>query len=77
MHSFAVLFIAFFSLSIVVKLWLAQRHLPYIQKNRPQVPARVRAPVRPGCRRQRHNPNRAATPWRMKQTQRSRFQAAA
>jgi len=38
MHSFAVLFLAFFSLSIVVKLWLAQRHLAHIQNNRPQVP---------------------------------------
>lgn len=38
MHSFAILFLAFFSLSIVVKLWLAQRHLSHIQKNRPQVP---------------------------------------
>jgi STE24 endopeptidase len=38
MHSFAILFLAFFSLSIVVKLWLAQRHLKHIQDNRPQVP---------------------------------------
>jgi len=38
MHSFAILFLAFFSLSIVVKLWLAHRHLKHIQNNRPQVP---------------------------------------
>lgn len=38
MHSFAVLFLAFFALSIVVKLWLAQRHLSHIQKHRAQVP---------------------------------------
>ena len=38
MHSFAVLFLAFFVISIVVKLWLSQRHLSHIQKNRAQVP---------------------------------------
>jgi len=38
MHNFAVLFLAFFALSIVVKFWLAQRHLSHIQKNRAQVP---------------------------------------
>ena len=39
MHSFAVLFLVFFALSIVVKLWLAQRHLSHIQKHRAQVPS--------------------------------------
>ncbi len=39
MHNFAILFLTFFALSIVVKLWLAQRHLSHIQKNRAQVPA--------------------------------------
>ena len=38
MHSFAVSFLAFFAISIVVKFWLAQRHLSHIQKNRAQVP---------------------------------------
>jgi len=38
MHSFAILFLAFFAVSIVVKIWLAQRHLSHIQKNRAQVP---------------------------------------
>lgn len=38
MHSFAVLFLAFFVISIVVKLWLAQRHLSHIQNHRAQVP---------------------------------------
>jgi len=38
MHSFAVTFLTFFAISIVVKLWLAQRHLSHIQKNRAQVP---------------------------------------
>ena len=38
MHSFAILFLTFFALSIVVKLWLAQRHLSHIQKHRAQVP---------------------------------------
>jgi len=38
MHNFAVLFLAFFALSIVVKFWLAQRHLSHIQKHRAQVP---------------------------------------
>lgn len=38
MHSFAVLFLTFFAISIVVKLWLAQRHLSHIQKHRAQVP---------------------------------------
>ncbi len=38
MHTFAVVFLAFFILSIVVKLWLAQRHLTHIHKHRAQVP---------------------------------------
>jgi len=38
MHNFAVLFLVFFAISIVVKFWLAQRHLSHIQKNRAQVP---------------------------------------
>jgi len=38
MHSFAILFLTFFTLSIIVKLWLAQRHLSHIQKHRAQVP---------------------------------------
>ncbi len=38
MHNFAVLFLAFFAVSIVVKLWLAQRHLSHIHKHRAQVP---------------------------------------
>ncbi|VAW60006.1 Uncharacterized integral membrane endopeptidase Bmul_2226 [hydrothermal vent metagenome] len=38
MHSFAILFLAFFTLSIVIKFWLSQRHLSHIQKNRAQVP---------------------------------------
>jgi len=39
MHNFAVLFLVFFAISIVVKFWLAQRHLSHIQKHRAQVPA--------------------------------------
>ena len=38
MHTFAIVFLLFFALSIVVKLWLAQRHLSHIQKHRAQVP---------------------------------------
>jgi len=38
MHSFAVLFLTFFVISIAVKLWLAQRHLSHIQKHRAEVP---------------------------------------
>jgi len=38
MHNFAVLFLAFFAISIIVKFWLSQRHLSHIQKNRAQVP---------------------------------------
>lgn len=38
MHSFAVLFLAFFALSIVIKFWLSMRHLSHIQKHRAQVP---------------------------------------
>jgi len=38
MHNFAILFLAFFTLSIVVKFWLSQRHLSHIQKHRAQVP---------------------------------------
>jgi len=38
MHNFAVLFLAFFALSMVVKFWLSQRHLSHIQKHRAQVP---------------------------------------
>jgi len=38
MHNFAVLFLVFFAISIVVKFWLAQRHLSHIQKHRAQVP---------------------------------------
>jgi len=39
MHNFAVLFLAFFAISIIVKFWLSQRHLSHIQKHRTQVPA--------------------------------------
>lgn len=38
MHNFAVLFLAFFAFSIIVKIWLARRQLSHIQKFRPQVP---------------------------------------
>ncbi|VAW71031.1 Uncharacterized integral membrane endopeptidase Bmul_2226 [hydrothermal vent metagenome] len=38
MHSFAVLFLAFFTLSIVIKFWLSYRHLSHIQKHRARVP---------------------------------------
>ncbi|HED36418.1 MAG TPA: M48 family peptidase [Gammaproteobacteria bacterium] len=38
MHSFAILFLAFFALSIAVRFWLSHRHLSHIQKNRAQVP---------------------------------------
>jgi STE24 endopeptidase len=38
MHNFAVLFLVFFALSLVVKFWLSQRHLSSIQKHRAQVP---------------------------------------
>ncbi len=38
MHNFAILFLAFFAISIVVKFWLSQRHLSHIQKHRAQVP---------------------------------------
>ncbi|VAW63470.1 Uncharacterized integral membrane endopeptidase Bmul_2226 [hydrothermal vent metagenome] len=38
MHNFAILFLTFFAVSIVVKFWLSQRHLSHIQKHRAQVP---------------------------------------
>ena len=38
MHNFAILFLTFFAISIVVKFWLSQRHLSHIQKYRAQVP---------------------------------------
>ncbi len=38
MHNFAVLFLVFFAISIIVKFWLSQRHLSHIQKHRAQVP---------------------------------------
>ncbi len=38
MHTFAIVFLAFFAVSIVVKLWLAQRHLKHIQQHRAAVP---------------------------------------
>jgi len=38
MQSFAILFLAFFALSIVIRFWLSQRHLSHIEKNRAQVP---------------------------------------
>lgn len=38
MHSFGLLFIAFFALSLIVKFWLAHRHISHIQDNRDTVP---------------------------------------
>ena len=38
MHSFAVLFIVFFAVSLIIKFWLSQRHLSHIEENRHAVP---------------------------------------
>ncbi|MDH5766649.1 MAG: M48 family metallopeptidase [Gammaproteobacteria bacterium] len=38
MHSFGLLFIAFFAVSLTIKFWLAHRHISHIQKHRAQVP---------------------------------------
>jgi len=39
MHDFGLLFLAFLLLSLVIKWWLAQRHIAHIQANRNAVPA--------------------------------------
>lgn len=39
MHDFGLLFLAFLLLSLVIKWWLAQRHIAHIQANRDAVPA--------------------------------------
>ena len=38
MHSFAVLFIVFFSISLIIRFWLSQRHIAHIQAHRAAVP---------------------------------------
>jgi len=38
MHSFAVLFIVFFSISLIIRFWLSQRHISHIQAHRAAVP---------------------------------------
>ena len=38
MHSFAVLFIIFFSGSLIIRFWLSQRHIAHIQAHRSAVP---------------------------------------
>jgi len=38
MHSFAVLFIVFFAISLVIRFWLSQRHISHIQAHRAAVP---------------------------------------
>ncbi|HEY9053011.1 MAG TPA: M48 family metallopeptidase, partial [Gammaproteobacteria bacterium] len=38
MHSFGLLFLAFFALSLLIKFWLAHRHISHIQQHRNAVP---------------------------------------
>ena len=38
MHSFGLLFLVFFALSLLIKLWLAYRHLSHIKAHRAEVP---------------------------------------
>ncbi len=38
MHSFTVLFIVFFAISLIIKFWLSQRHISHIQEHRQAVP---------------------------------------
>lgn len=38
MHSFGLLFIGFFALSLIIKFWLSQRHIDHIRANRNAVP---------------------------------------
>lgn len=38
MHSFSVLFLIFFAISLIIKFWLTQRHINHILKNRDAVP---------------------------------------
>jgi STE24 endopeptidase len=38
MHSFAVLFIVFFAISLMIRFWLSQRHISHIQAHREAVP---------------------------------------
>ncbi|MDH5483878.1 MAG: M48 family peptidase, partial [Gammaproteobacteria bacterium] len=39
MHSFALLFLVFFGLSLAIRFWLSQRHIAHIQQHRGAVPA--------------------------------------
>lgn len=38
MHSFGLLFIGFFALSLIIRFWLSQRHIEHIRANRSAVP---------------------------------------
>ena len=38
MHSFGLLFLAFFAVSLLIKFWLAHRHISHIQQHRNAVP---------------------------------------
>ena len=38
MHSFAVLFIVFFAISLMIRFWLSQRHISHILAHRAEVP---------------------------------------
>lgn len=38
MHSFGLLFLAFFAISLAIKFWLAHRHITHIQQHRNAVP---------------------------------------
>ena len=39
MHTFGILFLIFFALSLLIKWWLAQRHIAHISQHRAAVPA--------------------------------------
>ncbi len=45
MHSFGLLFLAFFALSLLIKFWLAHRHISHIQQHRDVVPEAFREKI--------------------------------
>ncbi|MGH8501087.1 MAG: M48 family metallopeptidase [Gammaproteobacteria bacterium] len=42
MHTFTLIFLAALSLSLILRLWLAQRHVDYVRRHRDQVPDEFR-----------------------------------
>lgn len=45
MHSFTVLFIVFFAVSLMIRFWLSQRHIAHIQAHRAAVPDAFKAKI--------------------------------